>query len=69
MKETFDGKTAWDGTVEIYRLVDHPEATLCYAWFYDDDDGIRQLKTVLDLGPVDSAVKAVRTAIAADHQG
>src|SRR5262245_66588172 len=32
VKETFSGRTIWEGDVEIYKLAGHPRASRCYAW-------------------------------------
>jgi len=62
--ERFEGKTAWQGTVEVFVLIDHPKAQLAYAWMYREGD---QDKTIGVLGrpPVDSPQSAVKVAIAA----
>ena len=63
VKEVFEGQTAWEGTVEVFDLVGHPQAKRAYAWTYRDGD---QNKTVAVLGipPVDSPQSAVKVAIA-----
>jgi hypothetical protein len=60
----FDGKTAWDGVVEVFRLIRHPKAKHCFAWSYQDG---HETKTtaVLEIPPVNSAESAVKVAIAA----
>jgi hypothetical protein len=65
VKETFQGKTVWDGVVEVFNLIDHPQATKVYAWSHDTDDpnNPRRHVTVLHQGPVTSAILAVRAAI------
>ena len=30
--ETRDGKTVWDGEVQVFDLVGHPKASRAYAW-------------------------------------
>ena len=62
--ESFEGRIAWQGTVEIFDLIGHPKAKRAYAWTYEDHD---QNKTVavLELPPVDSPQSAVKVAIAA----
>ena len=62
--EQYEGKTAWQGTVEVFDLIDHPKAKRAYAWSYQDGD---QIKTtaVLEIPPVDSPQSAVKVAIAA----
>lgn len=63
VKEVFENQIAWEGMVEVFDLVGHPEAKRAYAWTYGDGD---QNKTVavLELPPVDSAQSAVKVAIA-----
>jgi hypothetical protein len=34
----FEGKTAWQGTVEVFDLIGHPKAKRAYAWTYRDGD-------------------------------
>jgi len=63
--EVFRGETAWEGTVEIFTLINHPKAKKCYAWYYIDDDGKKQYTAVLEIPPVDSPETAVKVAIAA----
>jgi hypothetical protein len=65
VKETFQGKTVWDGTVEVFELVGHPKAPRVYAWAHDTDNPKQPIKhvTVLHIAPVTSAVAAVRAAI------
>lgn len=65
VKETFQGKTAWDGIVEVFELHGHPKANRVYAWAHDTDDpeNPRRHVTVLHSHPVTSAVLAVRAAI------
>jgi hypothetical protein len=63
--EIFREKVIWDGTVEIFAIKGHPEATVCYAWkHWQDDEGKHtRIVTVLEIPPVDSPVAAVRAAI------
>src|SRR5207249_7959043 len=63
--ETFEGKTVWQGEVEVFDLIGHLTANRCYAWAYQDEDGNTQYTTVLELPPVQSAQDAVKAAIAA----
>src|ERR1700693_834313 len=62
--EQFEGKTAWQGTVEVFDLIEHPEARRAYAWTYRDGDQNKTI-AVLDLPPVVSPRSAVKVAIAA----
>ena len=64
VKEIFQGKTIWEGVVEVFDLIDHIRADRCYAWFFKDDKGKHKYVTVLHHPPVDSPKKAVKAAIA-----
>ncbi len=65
VKETFQGKTAWEGIVEVFELHGHPKAPKVYAWAHDTDDPKKPRRhvTVLHIPPITSAVLAVRAAI------
>ncbi|HEV2297903.1 MAG TPA: hypothetical protein VGR72_05250 [Candidatus Acidoferrales bacterium] len=65
VKEIFQGKTVWEGVVEVIELMGHPKAPRAYAWAHDTDDPMQTRKhvTVLHIPPVTSAVEAVRAAI------
>jgi hypothetical protein len=55
----------WDGEVEVFELIAHPDAKRCYSWSYQDDDGKEQFTTVLGVGPVVSPQAAVKAALIA----
>jgi hypothetical protein len=63
IKEVFEGKTAWQGTVEVFDLIGHPKAKRAYAWSYRAGDQNKTI-VVLGLAPVDSPQSAVRVTIA-----
>ena len=64
IKETFQGKTVWEGIVEVFDLKGHPKATRAYAWAYETDNPKKPRHvTVLHMGPVTSPLLAVRAAI------
>ena len=65
VKETFQGKTVWEGIVEVFDLVGHPTAFRVYAWGHDTDDpkNPRRHVTVLHSHPIKSAEDAVKAAI------
>ena len=65
VKETFRGKTVWEGIVEVFELRGHPKAPKVYAWAHNTDDPKKPRRhvTVLNIPPVVSAVLAVRAAI------
>jgi hypothetical protein len=62
--ESFEGKTAWQGTVEVFELINHPKAKRCYIWQHDDGEGTIRSMAVLEIPPVDSPQAAVKVAIA-----
>lgn len=63
--ERFQGKTVWDGVVEVFDLVGHPKAKRCYAWshLHGKKDDQRQFVAVLELPPIDSSTAAVRASV------
>jgi hypothetical protein len=65
VKETFQGRTVWEGIVEVFELKGHATAHRIYAWAHDTDDPQhpRRHVTVLHLHPIKSAQDAVRAAI------
>ncbi len=63
VKETFQGQTVWEGIVEVFDLRGHPKASRVYAWIHDTDGLQKRHVTVLHVGPITSAVEAVRAAI------
>jgi hypothetical protein len=65
VKEMFQGKTIWNGVVEVFELIGHPKATRAYAWMHDtnDPEHPRRHVTVLRIAPITSAAAAVRAAI------
>jgi hypothetical protein len=64
IKETFNGKTIWEGEVEVFDLQGHPKATRLYAWAHETDNPKRPRHvTVLQMGAITSPLMAVRAAI------
>ena len=63
VKEAFQGRTVWEGIVEVFELHGHPKAPRAYAWSHDADGPKKRHVTVLHVAPVTSAVEAVRAAI------
>jgi hypothetical protein len=65
VKEIFQGRTVWDGIVEVFDLIGHPTASRLYAWSHDTDDPVasRRHVTVLHAEAVTSPILAVRAAI------
>ena len=70
VKETFQGKTVWEGVVEVFELINHPTAPKAYAWAHDTGDPKKPRRhvTVLHLHPIKSAQDAVRAAIVQDFR-
>lgn len=67
--ETFEGETVWQGTVEVFDLIDHPTATRCYAWSHEIEGSYqRRYVTVLHTGPFGSPRTAVQAAIVQEHR-
>jgi hypothetical protein len=66
--EIFQGKTIWQGEVEVFDLSGHPKAKRCYGWSHpENSDGIgERFVAVLEIPPVDSAQTAVKMAIYSD---
>ncbi|MDB6125785.1 MAG: hypothetical protein JWQ71_4778 [Pedosphaera sp.] len=71
VREVFQGKTIWNGIVEVFDLRGHPKATRCYAWSHraGKDDSDERFVAVLDIPPVVSPKSAVKVAIAAEVKG
>ena len=70
VKETFQGKTVWEGVVEVFELHGHPSASRLYAWAHDTDDPEKPRRhvTVLHIHPITSAAAAVRAAIVQEYR-
>ncbi len=63
VKEEFEGRTAWEGSVEVFDLIDCQKAKRAYAWLFQDG-GKDNFIVVLEIPPVDSPQSAVKVAIA-----
>jgi hypothetical protein len=65
VKETFQGRTVWDGCVEVFELIEHRTASKLYAWSHatDDPDNPKRHVTVLHSELITSPLLAVRAAI------
>lgn len=60
--ETFNGNVIWEGEVEVFNLVGHPETDTGYAWGYSQG-GKFEITAVLKLPPAISPKTAVQTAL------
>jgi hypothetical protein len=63
VKEVFQGKTIWDGIVEVFDLHNHPTTHRAYAWSHETDNNGNRHITVLHIPPAISPETAVRAAI------
>lgn len=63
--EAFQGKTVWEGDVQVFRVRGHPQAQRAYAWSYIGDAGETRYLAVLGVPPINSALDAVRAAVMA----
>jgi len=68
IREEHDGQTVWDGTVAVFDLAGHPEATRAYAWSYERPDNKRRFFAVLHVPPIIGPREAVRAAIVAEQR-
>jgi hypothetical protein len=68
--EVFQGKTVWQGDVEVFDLMQHPKAKRAYAWAHSDgpNDEETRFVAVLEIHPVESAETAVKASIMADSK-
>jgi len=70
VKETFAGKTVWEGTVSVFDLKDNRNATRAYAWSSPIEGSTkRRFFAVLHTERINSPVEAVRAAIMAEQRG
>jgi hypothetical protein len=69
--ETFQGKTVWKGTVEVFTLRNHPKAKRAYAWSHKTTAGNvdERFVSVLEIPPVDSALRAVQVSVVKEMKG
>jgi hypothetical protein len=69
VKETFGGKTVWEGIVHVFKIYGHPQANQAYAWSSPiEGSDKRRFFAVLHLPPITSPVEAVRAAIVQEHK-
>jgi hypothetical protein len=69
--EVFQGKTVWQGNVEVFDLHNFPKAKRVNAWSHLDgpNDEQERFVAVLEIPPVDSAQKALQVQIVKDVKG
>lgn len=61
--EMMDGKTVWQGEVEVFELAGLELATKAFAWSHLDDNNRRQYVAVLNVPPIHTPREAVQAAI------
>jgi hypothetical protein len=68
VNEVLQGKTIWQGEVEVFDLHGHPKAKGAYAWSHLDGESDERTRfvAVLEFPPVVSAETAVRVQIKKD---
>ena len=70
VRETFEGKTVWEGVVHVFDLTGHPTATRAYAWSSPIEGSTkRRFFAVLHTDRISSPLEAVRAALVAQHRG
>jgi hypothetical protein len=69
VKETFGGKTVWDGTIHVFKIIGHPRADQAYAWSSPiEGSDKRRFFAVLHMPPITSPRDAMRAAIVAEQK-
>ena len=68
VQEVFEGRTIWQGEVEVFDLHGHAKAKRAYAWSHLDgkDDSDEKFVAVLEIPPVTSPETAVKVAIVSE---
>jgi hypothetical protein len=66
--ETHQGKTVWDGVVEVFDLIGHPKTHRVYAWAHEAEPGKLRHVTVLHIPPAISPQTAVKAAIIQEYR-
>src|SRR5437763_15010566 len=69
VRETFEGKPAWEGVVHVFDLAGHPTATRAYAWSSPIEGGTkRRFFAVLHTERINSPLEALRAAIVTESR-
>ena len=64
VKESFEGKPVWEGSVHKFSIEGNPAAGFAYAWTSPiEGSKKRRVFAVLEVPPIQSAVDAVRASI------
>jgi len=67
VKEVFQGQTAWEGKVEVFKLIGHPKAKLAYGWGFKKGKKA-EFATVLGIPPVTNPQSAIKIYIASQNK-
>ena len=62
VKETWKGKTVWEGIVEVFHIEGHPRTDKAYVWLHDSGNGVFPV-TVLHIHPALTPLAAVQAFI------
>ncbi len=69
VRETFEGKTVWEGVVHVFDLTGHPTASRAYAWSSPIEGSTkRRFFAVLHTERITTPLEAVRAAIVAEQR-
>ena len=69
VKEVWQGKTVWEGTVHVFGVEGHPRTTRAYAWSRPvEGSDRRRFDAVLHHGGIRSPLDAVQAAIVAERR-
>ena len=65
VQEIVDGRTLWQGIVEVFTLIAHPKAKRCFAWPHREGrlDLGQPFHAVLEIPPIDSPRSAVHVTL------
>lgn len=59
-REVLNGKTLWEGDVEVFDLIDHPKVIRCYGRTYGEPE---EFITILKSPPVTDVLSAVNVGV------
>jgi hypothetical protein len=69
VSEEYGGEAVWEGQVHVFDVTGHPKAKQAFAWSSPIDGSTkRRFFAVLQMGPIQTPVDAVRAAIVAEHR-
>ncbi len=69
VRQVFQGKTIWDGVVEVFEFYGHPDANTAYGWSHETDTDETRHVTVPHVPPAVSPETAVRAFIIREYTG